>query len=179
MKVLVVYYSHKGSNKYLAQKIAEALGADLIELKPWVPGLSILATAVRFSPGIRPVKTDLSAYDRVVVCGAIYIGSLSAPCRDFIRKYGKQIKKIDIITCCGSTDEKKEDKFGYETVFKQLREQLGECCGECLAFPIDLVLTDSQKEDDQAMMNTRLDESNFSGAVKERLDEFVSSLGNN
>jgi len=34
MKKIVVYYSLEGNTKFVAQKIAEAIGADLLELKP-------------------------------------------------------------------------------------------------------------------------------------------------
>ena len=53
---------------------------------------------------------------------------------------------------------------------------MGTRCGTCTAFPIDLLLSDEQKGDEQAMMNTRLDESNFNGAVKDRFDRFIAGL---
>jgi len=34
MKTLVAYYSLEGNTKFIGQKIAEAVGADLLELKP-------------------------------------------------------------------------------------------------------------------------------------------------
>ena len=107
------------------------------------------------------------------------MGCLAAPCNDFIRKYEKQIKKLDVITCCGSTDAKKDDTFGYGKVFTRLEERLGDKCGIHEAFPIELVLSDAQKSDDQAMMNTRLNDDNFAGEIGTRLKRFsekVSSL---
>lgn len=34
MKTLIIYYSLEGSCRFTAERIAEALGADLLELKP-------------------------------------------------------------------------------------------------------------------------------------------------
>jgi len=34
MKTIVIYYSNKGSNKYLAKKISKSLSSDIEEIKP-------------------------------------------------------------------------------------------------------------------------------------------------
>jgi len=176
MKTLVAFYSNKGSNRYLAEKTAAALNADIAELKTIIPAFGVIATAIRFSLGNWPLRKDIRAYDRVVLCGPIYTGSFAAACRNFIRKYGNKVGRLDVISCCGCPDEKKNDKYGYTSVFEKLREQLGDRCGRCQAFPIDLVLTEEQKADSQAMMNTRLGDENFSGAIQQRFDEFISQI---
>ncbi|MEA1887088.1 MAG: hypothetical protein U9N72_07755 [Bacteroidota bacterium] len=33
MKTIVVYYSNKGSNEYLANKISKSLSCDIVEIK--------------------------------------------------------------------------------------------------------------------------------------------------
>lgn len=178
MKTIVVYYSGKGSNKFLAEKTAEALKCGAVELKPRVAGagLVMFATMTKMSFGNRPVKVDFSEYDRVVLCGPLYVGNIASPCSDFIKKYSGQIKHLDFLTCCASTDEKKDDKFGYNTVFQRIEEQLGSRCGVCRAFPIELILTDEQKGDDQAAMNTRLNSDTINDAVQSRIGEFVAQI---
>ena len=176
MNTVVVYYSGKGSNRYLAGKAAEALGCEALEIAPRAPGLVLPATLTRISFGNKPFAANFNKYDRVVLCGPLYMGRIAAPCRDFIGKYGKEIQNLDFITCCGSTDEKKDDTFGYGRVFGQLKERLGARAGVFEAFPIELVLTEEQKGDDQAMMNTRLNEGNFKGGASSRLEEFISKL---
>ena len=79
-----------------------------------------------FSLGNRTPGKDPLEYDRVILCGPIYTGSLAAPCRNFIGKYGKKVKKLDFITCCGSSDEKKNETMGYGILFDRLREQIGD-----------------------------------------------------
>ncbi len=176
MNKVVVYYSGKGSNKYLAGKAADALGCKAVEIMPRAPGLVIAATMTKISLGIKPVDMIFENFDRVVVCGPLYIGSIAAPCADFIRKYGKKIKKLDFITCCGSSDEKKDEKLGYGKAFEKLKLSLGNKAGLFEAFPVGLVLSEEQREDDEAMMNARFDDTNFTGAVKERLDAFTEKL---
>ena len=176
MKTVVIYYSGKGGNRYLANKTAEALGCEAVGLKPRVPALVMPATMMKISFGLKPLKIDFGSYDRVVLCGPLYVGNIAAPCSDFIKKYGERIKLIDFMTFCASTDEKKDEKFGYNTVFKRLKEQLGDRLGVCRAFPVELILSEAQKGNDQATMNTHLREETFNEAVRIRLNDYVGEL---
>jgi len=177
-KNIVVYYSRKGSNKYLAEKAAEVLKCEALPLKPRVsPFIFLLiASATKLSFGNRALKTDFNDYDSVVLCGPVWMGQVIAPLTDFIKKHRGDIKKMTFITCCGSTDAGKNDKFGYATVFEKVRELAGDKCGICEAFPIELVLPEEQKGDEQSMMNTRLSGSNFTGEIKSRFDAFTRQL---
>lgn len=175
MKTVVVYYSGKGSNRYLAAKAAEALGCEAIELIPRFPGV-LLATLTTLSCGNKPLKLDFAGLDRVVLCGPLYMGRPASPCKDFIRKYSKVVDKIDFITCCGSTDEKKNETFGYELVFSKLKEQLGVKAGVFEAFPVALLLPEELKNDDQANMNTRMNDDNFNEVVQARLNSFITLI---
>jgi hypothetical protein len=176
MNTIVIYYSGKGSNDYLAKKVAGMLGCEAVEIKPRVKGLVLPATATKISFGNKPIKQDFGGLNRLVLCGPLYMGSIAAPCNDFIRKYEKQIKKFDFITCCGSTDEKKDDTFGYGLVFGKLKERLGSSAGEFEAFPIAMLLPEELKDDDQANMNTRMNDDNYNEAVKARIEDFVKKL---
>ncbi|MBI9105235.1 MAG: hypothetical protein JEZ04_00735 [Spirochaetales bacterium] len=177
-KNVVVYYSKNGSNKYLAEKTAEVLKCEALPLRPRVSPflLLLLASATKISLGNRTLKIDLNDYDSIVLCGPVWMGLVIAPLSDFIRKHKDDIKKLNFITCCGSTDEGKNDKFGYATVFTKIKELLGDKCGVCEAFPVELVLPEDQKGDDQRMMNTILSDSNFTGEIKARFDAFIGEL---
>ena len=176
MKTIVAYYSGKGSNEYLAKKTAAVLGCEAVEINPRARGFVLPATLTKISIGNKALRQDFSGYDRVVLCGPLYMGSIAAPCNDFLKKYEKQIKKLDFISCCASTDAKKDDTFGYAVVFGKLRERLGSLAGEFEAFPIELVLTDEQKGDDQAMMNTRINDGNYNEAVRARIEGFAQKV---
>lgn len=177
-KNIVVYYSKTGNNKYLAEKAADVLHCPAISLKPRFSPFPflLLSSATKLSFGNRSLKYNFDDYDSVILCGPIWMGQFVAPLYDFVQKYKKNIRKLNFITCCGSKDAAKEDKFGYATVFPKIRELLGEKCENCEALPIDLVLPDDKKGDDQAMMSARLSDANFSGDIETRFVDFIQQI---
>ena len=86
MKPLVVYYSLTGKTKLVAQVIAEALNATLLEIKetkPRKPGpLTYLtggfAALMNRGSKINPVDVDLKQYERIFI-GSPNWGSRPAP----------------------------------------------------------------------------------------------------
>jgi flavodoxin len=179
MKTLVAYYSNTGSNKYLAEKIAQTLAADIEPIKPRLnifPLLMIFSLAKK-SMGIKTLKSKINEYDRVIVCSPIWMGGIVSPLRDFINKNGRNIKRLYFATCCGGGDTTKDTKFGYATVFNNIKKLLGNkfILGE--AFSIDLVMAADQKSDSNAMMKTRLSDNNFTGEIKQRFDTFIQKIG--
>ncbi len=176
MKTIVVYYSRNGSNKYLANKIAKSLECDIEELKPRVNVFIFFLLNISF--GIKSLKSNIEDYDRVILCGPIFVGRFIIPLKAFVEKYKNQINRLVFVTCCGSTYDKKEEKFGHGLVFNKLKEMLNGKCDHCEAFPIDLLLPDDQKGDDSAYMNTHLNDSNFKGEIKDRFDNFIKTIGN-
>ena len=178
MKTLVVYYSRKGSNRYLAERVATALGAPLEELTPRnrLFGWLLVASASKLGVGVRRLKTDPGEYDRIVLVGPIWMGTVVAPLYRFIKKYDGSIKRLVFVTCCGSEDAHKTDKFGYETVFAKMRELLGDRFGGGFALPITLAVEKTENMN-EAVMTTRLGDDNFKGAVAERFEAIVASMG--
>ncbi len=178
MSILVVYYSKSGSNRYLAEKLAGELKADLQPIHPRANtfGVLVLCTLIKAGPGFRSLKFDPAAYDQVILVGPIWMGQLIAPLRGFLKKYAHAVQKLHFVTCCGGGDETRNDKFGYEHVFKTVRGLVGEPCGICEAFPITLVLSDGQGDSSDAVMKTRLSDSNFTGPIRERFDTYVARI---
>lgn len=174
MKTIVVYYSNKGSNKYLAEKISKSLSCELEEIKPRLNIFPLLLMNIHL--GIKPLKTTIKEYDRVVLCGSIWVGKLIPPLRSFIKKYSDSIHKLVFVTCCGSAYQKKDEKFGHGFVFKEVENILKDKCILCQAFPIDLVLPDDKKEDSDAFMKTHLNDDNFKGEIQERFENFIKKV---
>lgn len=174
MKTIVVYYSNKGSNRYLAEKIANSLSCDIVEIKPRIN--VFLLFLMNFNLGILPLKKDIKAYDNVILCGPIWMGKLIPPLRSFITKNSDSIHKLVFVTCCGSTYEKKDEKFGHGLVFKIVEDLLKEKCILCQAFPINLVLPDDKKEDAEAFMKIHLNDENFKGEIQERFNDFIKKV---
>ncbi len=174
MKTIVVYYSRKGSNSYLANKISNALSCDIEKIRPRLNVFMLFLMDIHL--GIKPLKSKIDEYDRVILCGPIWVGRFIAPLRSFAKKYKKQIKQIIFVTCCGSTFEKKNEKFGHGLVFNKVKEIMNGKLAHCEAFPIDLVVPENKKDDDAAFMETHLNDTNFHGEILDRFDKFVDTI---
>lgn len=177
MKTLVVYYSRSGNNRYLAERLARELGSDIEEISPRFKGFFflLLFSAMKKSFGIRKLSSNVGSYDTVVLCGPIWMGQLVSPLRDFIVRYGKEIKKLHFVTCCGSDDAGKDDKFGYASVFKLAEALLPGKFAGGEAFPIGLVLPEGMKSDDE-VIKIRLTEENFRGEMAARLEKLAADI---
>lgn len=169
-----MYYSNKGSNKFLAEKISESLSCDIEEIKPRINIFLLFLMNIHL--GIRPLKHNIKEYERVILCGPIWMGKFIPPLRSFIRKYNTKINQLIFVSCCGSTYVKKDEKFGHGLVFKEVEKMLNGKCVFCQAFPVGLVLPDDQKEDPEAFMKTHLKDENFKGEIQERFTEFLGKL---
>ena len=174
MKTIVVYYSNKGSNKYLAGKISNELSCEIEKIRPRLNIFLLFLMNIHL--GIKPLKHNIKEYDKVILCGPIWVGKLIPPLRSFIKKYFDSINKLVFVTCCGSTYEKKDEKFGHGFVFKEVQSILKEKCILCQAFPVDLVIPDDKKEDPDAFMETHLNDENFKGEIQERFDSFIKKV---
>lgn len=174
MNTIVVYYSNKGSNKYLAERIAERLSCDLEAIRPRINAFMLFL--MNFNPGIRRLKHQIGSYDRVILVGPIWMGRFIPPLRSFVNRYYQQINKLVFVTCCGSTYDKKDEKFGHGLVFQKVEEILNDKLILTQAFPVGLVLPDDQKEDTDAFMKTHLNDENFKGEITDRFEEFIKKV---
>ena len=173
-KIVVIYYSKKGSNKYLAGKISKSLSCEIEEIKPRLNIFLLFLLNIHL--GVKPLKHKIEDYDKVILCGPIWMGKLIPPLRSFIKKYNNELNKLIFVTCCGSTDDKKYEKFGHGLVFKEVENILKDKCILCQAFPIGLVLPDGQKEDTDAFMKTHLNDENFKGEIQVIFDSFITKI---
>jgi flavodoxin len=173
-KTIVVYYSRKGSNKYLAEKISKQLECDIEPIRPRLNVFLLFLMKVQM--GIRPLKHKIKEYDRVILCGPIWMGKFIPPLRSFITRYSNSINKLIFVTCCGSTFAKKDEKFGHGLVFKEVADILKEKCIFCQAFPIGLVMPEGKKDDTDAFMKTHLNDENFKGEIQELFESFIGKV---
>jgi flavodoxin len=115
MKSLVVYYSLTGKTKLVAQVIAEALNATLLEIKetkPRRPGPFIYLTggaAAFMNRGskINPIDVDLKQYERIFIGSPIW-GPRPAPAiNSFIYQTNFEGRSIiPFFTMSGTNPEK-------------------------------------------------------------------------
>lgn len=175
MKTIVFYYSGKGNNKFLAEKISQGLDCEIEEIKPRINNFTFFLMGIDF--GIKPIKNPLADYERVILVGPVWVGKFITPLKSFLKKYQAEINKLVFVTCCGSTEEQRFDKFGHGLVFMQVETILGDKCEFCQSFPIDMVMPEDHKTED--IIKTRLNESNFKGKIVERFDDFMRRLVSN
>ena len=76
MKSIVIYYSHGGNTRHVAEKVAAEIGADLAEIetvKPYIGSYDHVVDQGQkevnsgFLPKIRQINADLSKYDTVIL----------------------------------------------------------------------------------------------------------------
>ncbi|MGC9471787.1 MAG: flavodoxin family protein [Bacteroidales bacterium] len=177
-KEMVVYFSRTGNNKYLAEKIISSLGCDAEAIRPRMNLFLflLLFSSLKGGPGIRKLKHPVEEYERVILCGPVWMGMLVAPLRSLIKKYGKKINRLVFVCCCASTYDKKDDKFGHGHVFREVEILMDGRCQLCQAFPVGLVLPEDKREDPEAVMQVRLSDENFTGEILDRYKKFIKTL---
>jgi menaquinone-dependent protoporphyrinogen IX oxidase len=173
-KTIVVYYSRKGSNKYLAKKISKSLSCEIEEIKPRLNVFLLFLMNIHL--GIKKLKHNIKEYDRIILCGPIWMGKFIPPLRSFAKKYHNEINSLIFVTCCGSTYAKKDEKFGHGLVFKEVESIMNGKVVLCQAFPVGLVLPDDKKEDTDAFMKTHLNDENFKGEIDELYVNFIEKV---
>lgn len=100
MKTAVVYYSRFGTTRTVAGALAEALGAEVREIKA-VRECGFLGMGFRSAFGIRmpirPMDLDFSGVDRVVLCAPIWAGRPANPARTFLREAKLEGKVLAVV----------------------------------------------------------------------------------
>jgi len=180
-KYLLTYYSNTGNSRFMAQKIAKQLDADLLEMKPWPSSvfLLFLLSLLGWNFGIGIKKEEIEAYDEVIICGPIWGGSLLSPLRAMIKMCVAQSKKMHLVISCETTDEDKDSRFGYAQVLQTAQKIGKEHLLSAEAFTTKLVLTPEEAKEVSIENKTILTEENFKGEIQERLDAFVQKIAAN
>jgi len=123
MKKLVIFYSFEGNTRHIAENIAEAVGADLLELKPKKDVSS--SGFMKFFWGGRQVvlgkKPELNEFDKnpedydVIFIGTPVWAFTYAPAlRSFFSKICIKNKKIALFCCNGGNKGKTFDAMREE-----------------------------------------------------------------
>lgn len=123
MKTVIVYYSMSGNTRFVAEKIAAKLGADIVEISPekafpdkgfgkffWGGKSAVMGD----KPKLMPYKLDLSDYDRVILGTPVWASSFTPPLRTFIdeNRSALQEKSIAVFACSsGGSAEKTIEKL--------------------------------------------------------------------
>ena len=174
-KTIVAYFSKSGNNRFLAERLAETLQCEVVRIEPANDNFMGIMFSSLFGAGMRIKKPRLAEenYEKVLLCGPIWAGQLLAPLRTFLKNYCAAIPAVYFATCCGSGDDAKDGKFGYERVFAKVRKVSGERCKACMAFPIAYAVPEEFRNDDETVMKTQLSDSAFKGELGTRFEKLV------
>ncbi len=140
MKTLVVYYSLEGNTAMVAEKLGEALGAELLRLEPekaypdhgaskflWGGKSAVMGE----KPALRPYSFLPEDYDRVIIGFPVWAGIFAPPIRSFVSENLDALKgKLLAAYAC-------EAGSGGERALQKLKKLLG-----IESFAAEMVLID-------------------------------------
>ena len=151
MKTVIVYYSLEGNTHYIAEKIAERIGADTVRLKTkkayadkgfakffWGGKSAVMAE----KPELEPFSADIGSYDRIIIGFPVWASNITPPIRTFISEYASSLegKKIAVFAC--------ESGSGAPKAFGRLLKVLGTESFEAEAVFIDPKDRPSEKNEE-------------------------------
>lgn len=115
MKTIIVYYSLEGSTKKIAERIANEIGADLLELKPVRDvknnGMKFLdggrQAVFGSKPKLEEYSFSVSDYDRVIIGTPIWAGKYAPAINTFLHENELNYKVSAVFTLSGSGNNEK------------------------------------------------------------------------
>ena len=116
--VLCIYYSRTGNTRKAMEEIAEALGAELVEITDGVDRSgtsgwlrSGLDAMRKTTEPLKPFETEhpLKDYKLVIVGTPVWAGRCSSVVRGFLRKYGRKLNNAAYVVTRGS--EKRDEEL--------------------------------------------------------------------
>ncbi|MBN2617678.1 MAG: hypothetical protein JXR64_05135 [Spirochaetales bacterium] len=173
-KTLVVYYSKNGSSKYLAQRLGREL---LCDVEPLVPRInSFFTVLLGLTLGLKKIRVNVEDYNKIIICSPIWMGQLLSPVRSFINKYSNNATKCYLALSCASSEESKNDKFGYNTVIKKFEELTGDKFVSAHAFSVLKVIPPSNAKNDDIIMKTTFNDENFKNVILNEFSDFIEII---
>jgi flavodoxin len=121
MKALVVYYSLEGNTRFIAESIAEAVGADLLELKPTedIPSKGFMKfvrgarqVITRKQPELQPLDSNPQDYGILFIGSPVWAGTYTPALRSFFASAPIKGKKVAVFCCHGGGKGRTLGKMG-------------------------------------------------------------------
>lgn len=130
MKSLVVFFSLSGNTRFIAEAIAQAIGADSLELKPTkeLRGGNFMKhfwggkqVVHKEKPELELLEKNAADYDQIVIGTPVWAFTFAPAVRTFFSQVKLAGKKIALFCCCdgmaGKTIENmKKELAGNELV---------------------------------------------------------------
>jgi flavodoxin len=119
-KILVVYYSLTGNTKLIADVIAEAINADILELKP-VKELNAGSSMKYFwggyqatmkkKPKLKDFDFNPLDYDLIIIGTPVWAWTITPPIRSFLSMINLSGKNVGLWTCSDGDGVKAMSRF--------------------------------------------------------------------
>ena len=125
MKILIIYYSRTGTTRKVAEAMARLLPADIGELhdlenrdgiRGWF--MSCWSAARRKEARIAPVSADASGYEHVVIGTPVWVGTMAAAVRTYLKANFGKFGRYSVFTTQGS--------FKRQRVFDDIKALVGQ-----------------------------------------------------
>ncbi len=103
MQPLILFYSHSGNTRRVAQAMANQIGGNCYEILPQTPYPTDYQTVVEqakeeikagFLPDLQPLACDLQAVDTLFIGTPNWWSTMAPPVAAFLRRYDVDGKKI-------------------------------------------------------------------------------------
>jgi flavodoxin len=149
MKTAIVYFSLEGNTKFVAEKIASELEADLIQLVPIkeYPTGNVSkyfwggkSAAFKESPKLESYQFEAEEYELVVFGTPIWAGTYVPPLRTFLRANKLTEKNVALFACCSGGSAEK--------CFEDLEKELLNCKVLAKLRVVDPIKNDSLSQDE-------------------------------
>ncbi len=174
----VLYYSKTGNSKFLAERLAQLLECPCKPILPSVnrllPLFMLSNLKVKLPIGIS--QQELAQFDEIVMIGPIWGGLLIAPLRTALKKCIKAAKPIHFAVSCETSDEAKNDKYGYAHVLQEAKMLGGNLVKTTEAFPTTLAKGSDATWHPKLSEKVKITEENFEGALASRLANFAQAI---
>ncbi|MBN1755665.1 flavodoxin [bacterium] len=108
IRALIVYYSFEGNTSFIARNIAQAIPADIIELKPLGELISQgfmkylkggRQVILKMKPELERLNKDPRDYGLLLLGSPVWAWSFTPPLRTFFNQYEIRGKKIAFFIC--------------------------------------------------------------------------------
>lgn len=102
-KILIVYFSHTGNTREIAEQIHKIVGGDIFEIQAAKPYLGDYNAVVKqakqeldsgYKPELKTKIEDIKPYDLVFIGYPIWFGTFPAPVNTFLSEYDLSGKAI-------------------------------------------------------------------------------------
>ena len=120
---LCIYYSRTGKTKNVMTEIAASLDAELVEITDGVSRSGLIGAAKSCLDAVRKstrflehfhTEKDLKDYDLVIIGTPVWAGRCSSITREFLKKYGMDLKHVAYVIT------RADEKNHQEQVFEQM-----------------------------------------------------------